>query len=121
MINLNICELLKHLLEMWARRHFTACIFYLKHGDLYSYLWKVTSILDPLMFNAVYHPNMMVRLFGSKGLLAKQETMGTQGEPQGKTVAKTVHFFILLNKGLQICFLHLPNWKWFHIPAFNNH
>lgn len=48
-------------------------------------------------------------LFGRKGFLAKQETMGTQGKPQGKTVAKTVHFFILLNKGLQICFLHLRN------------
>lgn len=60
-------------------------------------------------------------LFGRKGFLAKQATMGTQGKPQGKTVAKTVHFFILLNKGLQICFLHLRNWKWFHIPRFNNH
>ena len=82
----------------------------------------MTSILDPLVLNGAYHPNMMVRLFGHKGFLAKQETMGTQEEPQGKTVAKTVHFFILLNKGLQICFLHiLPNCKWFHIPVFNNH
>ena len=73
------------------------------------------------MLNGVYHPNMMVCLFGRKGCLAKQETMGTQGEPQGGRVAKTVHFFILLNKGLQICFLHLPNWKWFHIPGFYIH
>ena len=64
---------------------------------------------------------MMVRCLGARVFLAKQETMGTQGKPQGKTVTKTVHFFILLNKGLQICFLHLRNWKWFHIPRFNNH
>ena len=96
-------------------------MFYLKHGDLYSYLWKVTSTLDPLVLNGIYLQKYDGPLFGRKGFLAKQETMGTQGKPQGKTVAKTVYFFILLNKGLQICFLHLRNWKWFHIPRFNNH